>query len=178
MRQPPFWPAGEAMLVLEGDSGIGKTWQLACLASQVDAPTAVVLLRSTGTCDADLRRAAETVWHQGTKRDHAAPPFSRMAERLRGANASLPNPWLTLLIDDVTSAAEVRRLGEQNWADLGVRIAITVPENLSLEGIVGKEAIREVPEFTNRQLRQFLARHGRGWADIPADVRQHLQLQF
>lgn len=69
VRARPDWPEDKRFLVLAGESGHGKTWQLARLAldlarEEVGNKPLTVFLVSRGNATVDLQRAADLLWKQ------------------------------------------------------------------------------------------------------------------
>jgi chromosomal replication initiation ATPase DnaA len=65
VKKPPVWPNDSSILILYGDSGNGKTWQLANLVlsqNQQQNEEFVVFSRSKGEVDKTLQAAANIVW--------------------------------------------------------------------------------------------------------------------
>lgn len=66
VRHATVWPGGKPVLVLTGEGGCGKSWQLASLACEKNhGETAVVLFRAFGDPQRDLDEAARCVWQLG-----------------------------------------------------------------------------------------------------------------
>lgn len=119
------WRSSALLLALVGESGVGKSWELYALAQACAGEEAlVVLLAATGDADRDCQRAANTVWRTFKNQDDGIP-LERIAHRRRALLHSRAERWLTLLVDNVVSATEVRQLVDQPWEEWGVRVALT-----------------------------------------------------
>ena len=123
----PQWPAGKSILVLSGDSGQGKSWQLAALASATAAEDGFVTwAQSTDNAAADLQASANEVWQQGLNHTNELS-FDRVASIRAQIHPDAPRPWVTVCIDDIQTFSEARRLVRNDWEGWDARLAITVP---------------------------------------------------
>jgi len=176
VRSVPEWPSACSILVLMGESGQGKTWQLFRLADPILASDRLaVIVGATGNADGDLQKASDRVWREGL--NHDAPlDISRLAARR--AEVLKPPPadedWLTVCTDDVQEIGEARQLVRQPWKRWGIKLALTVPtvvgKALAGDRVEGMH-ILDVPDFTPKETREYLKRRGYDWGEIPDDVR-------
>lgn len=180
VRACPSWSFGKSVLILTGESGAGKTWQLASLIRRTDdSHCAIIALSAEGSADRDLEKAAKIIWHGGAGRERPVMPLAQLIQRIRDCNQELAPGWLTVLIDNVQFMDEARDLMDQPWAAWGARLAIAVPGDVvqHLHNSCQAEAeIIDVDRFSRSQLRDYLRRHGHDWATIREDLREQLRL--
>lgn len=172
------WSDSTPIVVVESETGYGKSWQLFALAnSQKHAIEIPVYVEARGQIDDTLshigRIISERIWGQDQ-------PLSleRIAKRRRLFHPS-EEWWILLLIDNVQDPEEANQLALQPWEDWGVRVAIACHPSVSL---VIQDSARDrakascVTEFSVEQTHQFLEYHvSGGWSDIPQDVMQMLR---
>ncbi len=178
VRAAPTWQSDMPMLLLAGESGQGKTWQLFNVAlAACEGDGVGVLVTQNGAAEQVLQDAADFVWKTGLDHDHSLT-LDRVTHRIRhDLVPTAPQPWLTLCVDEVQSSDMAHWLLTRNWRDWDIRLAMTVPLAL---GRILKERhpervqLVEVPDFTADQLHEYLRRRGRQWNTIPPDVRKTL----
>lgn len=178
VRDAPAWPAHRPILILTGESGQGKTWQLGALAMKiVDTNGLVATTTASGAADRDLQSAANVIWQNVLGHDQGLS-LERLAERYREISPKLENPWLTVCIDDVLWIEEARRLVSRDWDRLGARLAIsTLPAIArSLQFQFGERVhVVEVEDFSLLEAQEHLRRSGHDWGRLPSDVREILK---
>lgn len=178
VRAAPTWQSDMPILLLAGESGQGKTWQLLQVAlAACEGDGVGVLATQQEDAKQVLQAAADLVWKTGLNH---GPPLSldRVARWIRhDLVPTPPQPWLTLCVDDVQTSNMARWLIEPDWSGWGIRLAMTVPLELG-RILKGRHPERvqlvEVPDFTAEQLREYLRRRERQWHTIPPDVRETL----
>lgn len=183
VRNRPDWPEDKPILIVEGESGQGKTWQLARLALDLareeggDKALSVFLV-SQGNASGDLQQAADLLWKQAGGRD-AAKSLDRVADHWWEVHKNPGQPWLAVCVDGVQSLPAARTLIDAfDWERWGIRLALSVPRE------VGTTLAREQPDqvhlrilrdFTLPELRQYLRHYDRRSEDLPSDVRETLR---
>ena len=183
VRARPDWPEDKPFLVLAGESGQGKTWQLARLALDLareegaDKVLAVFLV-SQGDAVRDLVQAADLLWKQAWDRD-LSKTLDRVAVHLWEVRGDPGRSWLAVCADGVQSLSDARALIEIfDWEYWGVRLALSVPREIGVTLARERPAqvhLRILRDFTLPELREYLRRHGRSWETVPADVRDVLK---
>jgi hypothetical protein len=119
------WTTRSPLLVLTGESGSGKTWHgYRALLTAAESGDIAILTDSRGDADRDLSEAAGTFWQRVVGVDESVP-LSRLRARLQRIDPTNVSRRITLLVDNVTSRDEARRLLEEDWETFGVRLAIT-----------------------------------------------------
>lgn len=176
VRDIPDWSEERDILLLSGESGQGKTWQLAKLASDRHMPA--VFIEAKGDAETTLKEAASIIWKDATKHEDLIT-IDCIARRRREIHKTLDNrtPWLLLCIDDIQSIREARELIRKDWEGWAIHLAMTVPPTIGK--ILEKEAPEKihhikVQDFTFEELRTYLERRNRKWETVPSDVRSTL----
>jgi len=127
VRQTPPPKPDRFVTVLAGESGQGKTWELARYSlSAASGPGLVVFTRSSGDGPRDLASAADMLWKQVMGHDQTLD-VGRLASRIQQLHPQLPAPVLILCIDDVQSAAEFNWLmgPDHDWEGWKVQLVVT-----------------------------------------------------
>lgn len=179
VRPSLLWPENSSIFIVTGESGQGKTWQLARLALDVSLGEGlVVFITSRGDAAQDRSAVAKVLWNEALDRDQSLT-IDRIVQRRRQSVPEVAEPWATVCIDDVQSVAHARRLLEEaDWEAWGIRLAITLPP------VVGRALksqnpehvhLIEVGDFTAEELHHYLQGRLRDWGAIPQDVRQVLR---
>jgi hypothetical protein len=174
MRAPPTWPPGKRIVLLSGESGQGKTWQLGALALDAFRISGLATIATaTGDAERDIQSAADLVWQDTLDHDGSLPP-NRLAKRLRKVAPNIADPWLTVCVDDVQDADEVRRLITHDWNRCGARLAISTSPSVarSMKGTYSSSVeVIDVQDFSLLELREYLELQGHEWGLLPNDVR-------
>ena len=169
------WTDDIWMLALTGESGQGKSWLAYALSSKLAAEKELaIFIEATGDPDKDLDRVVDVFW-RAIKRNDTGPPLDRIADRRRKLLHEHASRWLTVVVDGVPDASEVRALALQPWEDWGVRLVLTCQPDVAktFEKVSsGRGKLLRVIDFTVAQLQLYLANNfGDEWPSIPADVR-------
>ncbi len=180
VRKTPDWPEGIDILLLSGESGQGKTWQLAKLASDMRMPA--VFIEAKGDAEKTLEDASRIIWKDVAGHDNLIT-LDRIVSRREEIHKTLNNrtSWLLLCIDDIQSIREARELIRKDWEGWVIRLTMTVPPTIGQ--ILKKEAsekvhLIEVQDFTFEELRRYLQCRNRKWEIVPPDVRSTLFRPF
>jgi hypothetical protein len=183
VRTKPDWPEDKPLLILTGESGQGKTWQLARLALDLAREedgnkVLAVFVVSQGDAARDLQQAADLLWQQAWDHDQAKS-LDRVAAHWREVRGDTGQPWLAVCVDGVQSVREARALIEDfDWDRWGIRLALSASKE------IGTALARERPEqahlrilrdFTLPELRAYLHHYDRVSEDLPSDVRETLR---
>lgn len=126
IREPPAWPPDKPVLLIAGESGVGKTWQLGRLLHSLrDQGRVTTLAQVTYTGEDLLARAARDIWQSGLREtsERTIIAVSHHLEDLR-----YPARELVLAFDDVRDPAIARHLVAQDWSTMGMRLVLTVPD--------------------------------------------------
>jgi hypothetical protein len=164
--------SGARSLALVGESGQGKTWALASLALNSNGADkeVSVWIGATGDAERTLYAAASKLWQEirGGNRDiHMPAAIARLTEFIVDLK-------VCVYVDDVQSPKEAIELFDATKKYSSLRIATTFPS--SLENTLPSEVQRApVRDFTGRELRSYLSRRDRPWADTPVDIQEILK---
>ena len=178
VRDAPRWGGNKPVLLIEGESGAGKSWQLASL---IEAMTCdgepVVFVRGTGTAEDILTRAAREIWQVGLG-ETSDKTLQGVANFLRDKAFQIRSPRFTIAVDDVGDADVVRELVRQDWTSLGGRLVMTVP--LAVVGTLDSADrdeiwLHRVGDFSIHELDTLLKKFGQRWADLPEDLKRLLR---
>jgi len=172
------WSDTTPIVVVEGETGYGKSWQLFALAHQQQHAMEIpVYLEARGEVGATLSHAgrliSERVWGQDQ-------PLSleRVAERRKSLHPH-EGWWLTLLIDNVQNPEEAKQLTLQPWEDWGIRVAIGCHPSISAviqQSAQDRAKSISISEFSVEQTQRFLEHNlPGGWPEIPQDMAQMLR---
>jgi hypothetical protein len=188
VRKVPNWPKKTPILLLSGESGQGKTWQLAKLAlsiaQQGEQGIPTVFVEATGDADKTLQNAADIFWKDAADHDNSLT-IDRIVRRRdkisnhKAINQTLQNrnPWLLICVDDIQDTKEANDLLKKDWQDWGIRLAATVPPTINknlYKKELNKVFLVEVADFDTDELNEYLAYRNQNWQKIPPDVRTTL----
>lgn len=178
VRAEPAWPTAKAVLVIEGTSGIGKSWQLARLLKGLAARCQpAILVSGDGTAESILTRASRDVWQRalGETSDKTLVAVSHF---LRELNYQQFWSSFVIAVDDLQDIDVARHLAREDWSGLGMQLVISTSRavatalRLSDDDLV---QLHEVSEFTTDELEAYLLRHGRAWSELPGDLKRLLR---
>ena len=178
VRDAPRWGGNKPVLLIAGESGSGKSWQLASLMEAMTGDgEPVVFVRGTGRAEDMLTCAAREVWQVGLG-ETSDKTLQGVSNFLEEKAFQFRSPRFTIAVDDVGDADVVRELVRQDWTSLGACLVITVPL-----GVVGtldstdRDEIRlhRVGDFSIEELDTLLKRFGHRWYDLPRDLKRLLR---
>lgn len=178
VREAPSILTPASIVVITGESGQGKSWQLAALARKAtDSQSLVVWVPSARLEQRVDQIAADEIWHAGLDRDGPLT-LDRVVESRRRNLPQAAHPWAFVCVDGVHSREEAEYLAQLPWDEWGLRLIISAPREIANQ-LTGRPAARveivETADFSPVQVRDYLARRGRSWADTPPDIRQLLR---
>ena len=177
VRDAPSWEGNKPVLLIAGESGAGKSWQLTSLMeAMTEDGEPVVFLRGTGTAEEILTRAAREIW-QGGLGETSDKTLQGVSNFLQEEAFQLRAPRFTIAVDDVGNADVVRELVRQDWTGLGARLVMTVP--LAVVGTLDstdceKVWLHRVRDFSIEELDTLLKKYGHRWSDLPGDLKRLL----
>ena len=178
VRNVPDWPEMKPALLIAGESGAGKSWQLARLMEECIAEgDIVVFVRGTGTAENILTRAAREMWQVGLG-ETSDKTLQAISNFFREDAFQLQSPLYTIAVDDVQNVDVARDLVRQDWASLDARLALTVPLTLA-RAIISSECdeirLHGVGDFSIDELDNLLKMSGHRWGDLPDDLKRLLR---
>ncbi|WP_145096574.1 HEAT repeat domain-containing protein [Rosistilla carotiformis] len=158
---------------IRGESGQGKTWRLAGLATDVAASNCLVIWVPSAREPADVSAyVAKEIWNYGLERD-AVLTLESVASRRAQSTPDIETPWALICVDDVRSNEDVKKLLQLDWARWGVRLAFNTSPIIGRQiAIENNQLCVSANDFDHSELREYLKRRGVSWGTIPNDVRQ------
>ena len=174
VREPPEWPKNKPVLLITGESGLGKTWQLGrLLEAHGEERDTVILVLAAQSREDLLTQAARDIWQRGLDEtsDKTIIAVSRFLCELE---PDVSTPRLIVALDDVQDIDLARDLVRQDWTDWGMRLALTVPPAVaqSLESTDNEVVhVHSANEFSFEEIDLLLKQTGRRWAELPPDLR-------
>ncbi len=178
IRERPQWPPDKAVLLISGDSGVGKTWQLSKIAQELaESRHAVVWVNPAREAEETLSRAMQVVWQEGLGGTNEKTPFALTAH-YRELAPQAAMPWLTILVDDVQDIDTARELVQHPWERWGMRLAVSLPSTvaLALEQDANETIhIHSVGQFSDDEVNALFVKRGRNWIDLPYDLQKLLR---
>jgi hypothetical protein len=162
-------------VLLTGDSGQGKSWQLYRLGHELAKEEQIaVLIQGTGAVDSDLDRVTEVfcreIWGTGSRQS-----LQDLVDLVRRELPEVQEPWLTVLIDGVRDEEYALSLLQYPWQRLGLRVVL----GCRWSDRFAEAGPYTIPmaNFTLSELSRYLkSRLGVGWIEFPEDVRRHMSL--
>ena len=178
VRDAPNWPESKPVLIIAGESGTGKTWQLGKLMEDsVSEGRIVVFVPTASTTEETLTSAANAIWQYGlgeTSNKSLQAITNFFCDDVPSPQSSL----LTIAVDNIQNSDLARNLVQQDWIGLSARLVFTIPLSLarSLDP-VEYETIHthHVDDFTYDELDVLLKLNKQRWADLPPDLKRLLR---
>ena len=178
VRPPPQWTTDKPVMLITGDSGAGKTWQLYRLLAATASESRVATLVPAANSHEQLLSAAASDLAQRGLGDSSNPGIVEVSEILRELNPDGDTPRALIALDDIRDPDVVRDLVRQDWTDWNMALALTVPNHVASalgHSDPGTFDLYPVDDFTIDELDQYLERCDRQWSDPPADLRSLLR---
>ncbi len=174
VRAVPEWPAGKPVLLIAGESGVGKTWQLGRLLEALGQQrNFVTLVRAAQTRKDLLNQASQDFWQQGLG-ETSEKSLRAVSNFLRELEPHKATSGLVVALDDVQDIDLARGLVRQDWTDWGIRLVLTVPTTVARAlAVTDSDAVCEytVGDFSIQELDSLLKRTSRNWAELPSDLK-------
>ena len=178
VRGVPKWPEGKPVLLIAGESGVGKTWQFGRLLEAHGQERGVVtLVRAARTREEVLTQASRDLWQRGLG-ETSDKSLVAVSHFLRELEPNASTPGLIVALDDVQDIDLARDLVRQDWADWGMRLLLTVPRTVARAlAMTDSDAVHvhAVGDFSVQELDLLLKGTGRRWADLPSDLKTLLR---
>lgn len=173
------WANSPRTLVVTGESGQGKTWTLAGLASRASRDSAPVLwVEASGNAREDLDQAAHQFWLD--MRGGEQPiPLRQIVSRLSKVVPSQEDLRLRLCLDNVNDYSEAASIVRDNWPSLGISVAMCCSKEVTSslrEAFGDRISVVTCNDFSWEELHELLEqRIGSTWTEIHQDVRDTLR---
>jgi hypothetical protein len=178
IRATPEWPKDKPVLLIAGESGVGKTWQLGRLLEALGEERQLAsIVFSAKTRDDLLNQASRDVWQHGLG-ETSEKSIVALSHFLRELGPDASTCRLIVGLDDVRDVDLARELIRQDWSDWGMRLVLTVPRTVARSLMMTDDDIvhlHSVDEFSIDELDSLLKRSGRQWADLPSDMKKLLR---
>ena len=178
VREVPCWPEEKPVLLITGESGAGKTWQLGkYLEECVEARRATTLVLGAKTTEDILTWAARDIWQEGLIETSEKSSLPAVSNFLREITPNAPIPLLTVAVDDIQDVDVARALIQRDWMRWRMRLILAVPDTVAraLEP-TDRETIHvhRIGDFSIDELDALLKQHGQQWANLPSDLKKLL----
>lgn len=168
----------EAVVVISGASGSGKSWTLHGATNLLSEQRLVVLIEATGDADRDVEKAigifCRDIWEL-----HQPLSIGAISERLRRENKTVAQQWLTICIDGLQNIREAQQLANMDWEKWGVTLLVSCNDFIG-NGL--QESSRSqvqriyMDEFNQKELHAYLSRHViPDWPGVPEDIKETLR---
>ncbi|MBF0628726.1 MAG: HEAT repeat domain-containing protein [Magnetococcales bacterium] len=179
VRGVPEWLDDKPVLLIAGDSGQGKTWQLCRLIAHFADNHKLVVFETPNKNDSEdniLNRASNTVWQTGLGETNEKT-LQALVHHYQAIAPNAAMPWLTIAVDDVQDSDLARALIRQDWNALGMRLVMTVSAQVadSVREDGRDTVIHTVGRFTVDELDKLLGHRGERWVDLPGDLQELLR---
>lgn len=173
------WMKSNAVLLITGDSGQGKSWTMASVAMIASENSAPVLwIDASGNAKTDLQDAADQFWLDVRDGQHPIH-FRQMVNQINAIEGNTQTVNLRVCIDNVQSYDEVAAIIRDNWSARKANFAITCPNHIaeSLVQDFPERVVRHrVHDFSWSELHRFLDRLDNDVVStMPDDVRNTLR---
>lgn len=178
VRRVAEWPADKPILLIAGESGVGKTWQLGGLLEKCGQEREVAILVPAARTHEDLlAQVSRDLWQAGLG-ETSDKSLVAVSHFLRELAPDAPIPGLTVALDDVQDIDLARDLIRQDWVEWGMRLALTVPQAIARSlAMTDGDAIHmhSVSDFSVDELDALLRQSDRHWAELPPDLKRLLR---
>ncbi|CAK0745255.1 NACHT domain-containing protein [Azospirillaceae bacterium] len=178
VRKSPEWSVEKSVLLITGESGEGKTWQLAKLArAEADVGRYIVWTFPEKNMNATsvVGKAMRVVWQQGLGATDEKTPTALTSHYRAMIASNAAMPWLTIAVDDVHDVDLARDLIRQPWQRWGMRLAMSVPTAVVPSVQQAGITVHKVGRFSVSEIDDLLERKGRNWGQLPSDLQQLLR---
>lgn len=172
VRGPLELPQATIVLI-EAESGSGKTWSLAASAIKaIRSGELVVWLDRPTSLDDCHAQIVDQIWAQLLCRNDETNFHTLLADVAHVLQRENIPPLLVLIDQLPSSAAERDNLLEFDWGAAGMRlVAATSAEDAMGAQDVSAAPVVRIGNFSQTQLRDLLDRYDLSWSSIPSDAR-------
>jgi hypothetical protein len=178
VRAAPEWRKDKPVLLIAGESGTGKTWQLGRLLNVYEQEGQIATFVSAAqTREELLVQAARDVWQTGLG-ETSDKSLVAVSHFLHELTPHASTPRLIIALDDVQDIDLARDLVRQDWVEWGMRLVLTVPRGVAQSlAITDGDVIHvhSVDDFSVDELDTLRKQSGQRWADLPPDLKKLLR---
>lgn len=178
VRGPPDWPDGKPVLLIAGKSGMGKTWQLGhLLETLAQSREVATLVLFNSVPETVLSEAARDIWQTGLG-ESSEKQLVGVERHLRELMPNAGGCKVTIAVDDIQDVDVARALIRQDWAEWGMRLTMTVSNNLAhaLNSTDSERIhLHQVGDFSINELDCLLRLNGKRWTELPSDLKKLLR---
>lgn len=177
VRAPASWREERPVLLIGGESGSGKTWQLGGLLRLcAGAGMPATLVRNGNSANEILRNAANDIWQVGLRETSERTPAA-LAAHLRELIPTSDGAGIVIAVDNILDVDLARDLVRQDWDVWGMRLVMTVsaPVMHALRSTDASSVhVHAVGDFSIDELDALLRTQGKRWADLAHDQKRLL----
>lgn len=162
-----------AIVLVEAESGAGKTWSLAASAmNALRDGSLVAWLDRPSSLDDCRSQIVDQIWRQLFRRTDATS-FHTLLSDVAHVLQRDDVPSLLVLVDQLPmNAADRDSLLTFDWASAGMRVvAAASADEAGLAQEASAAPVVRIGNFSQIELRELLGRYDLSWSNIPNDVR-------
>lgn len=159
--------------VLCGESGQGKTWRLAGIATHALQEGRLPIWVSGKRTAKDVATTiSTTLWNYGLEEDSSVA-IDVIARKRREFCPKGPLPWAVACVDDIASFEDACQLTAMAWQEWGIAVVLCTPLEMG-KRLQRRELadLEELKDFSVDELRSFLTSHDKQHLSIARDVEQ------
>lgn len=174
VRGVPAWPQNKPVMLIAGESGSGKTWQLGRLLSALGRDRHITSMVRVAVSRKDFfEQACRDVWQFGLGETEEKSLLA-VSNLLREVLPDGSRPRLMLALDDVQDIGIARDLVRQDWIEWGMRLILTVP-NSAADSLKLSDSetvhVHHVDDFSIEEIDSLLQLSNLRWADLAPDLK-------
>jgi hypothetical protein len=175
-----LWASSGKALVITGECGQGKTWQIAAIASAASEDLSpVVWIESKRDAESDLQAVAHRFWVDIRGGVDSPIPLRQIATRLQTVVPQCGPYRLRVFIDGISDYQEALGIIQEDWSSKGVQFALacSVPVAESLQkAYPDRVFVHACNDFSWEELHKLLrSQLGEEWVYVPDHVRELLR---
>lgn len=178
VRSEPRWQDYKPVLIIAGESGVGKTWQLARLLDVRSREGFIVSVVLNARSREDfLTQTSRNIWQLGLGETSEKSLFA-VSRFLSELEREVSFPGVIVALDNVQNVELARDLVRQDWAKLEMRLVLTVSDAVAQAlSLTDNESIctHRIGDFSVPELDSLFTKSGKRWVDLPSDLKKLLR---